>query len=45
MEPEDLLPCTQEPATGPCPETDESSTQLPTAFRKINYNINIPIYA
>jgi hypothetical protein len=25
MEPEGSLPCLQEPATGPCPEPDESN--------------------
>jgi len=29
MEPEVLLSCSQEPAFGPYPETDESSPQLP----------------
>jgi hypothetical protein len=32
MEAEGLLPCSQEPATGPCPESDESSPHLPTIF-------------
>jgi len=30
MVPEVSLPCSQEPATGPCSESDESSPQLPT---------------
>jgi hypothetical protein len=32
MEPEGLLSYSQEPATGPCPEPDESSPHLPTLF-------------
>jgi hypothetical protein len=32
MEPEGSLPFSQEPATGPYPEPDESSTQLFTLF-------------
>jgi hypothetical protein len=33
IEPEGSLPCSQEPATGPYPESDESSLQLLTLFR------------
>jgi hypothetical protein len=32
MEPEGLLLCLQDPATGPYPEPDESSTHLLTLF-------------
>jgi len=32
MEPEGSVLCSQEPATGPCYEPDESNPQLPTLF-------------
>jgi hypothetical protein len=32
MEPEGSLPCLQEPATGPYPESDQSSPHPPTLF-------------
>jgi hypothetical protein len=32
MEPEGSLPCLQQPATGPYPEQDDCSIQLPTLF-------------
>jgi hypothetical protein len=44
MEPEDLLPCSQEPAIDPYPEPDESNPHPLTLFPKIHFNIP-PIYA
>jgi len=32
MEPEDSLPCLQEPTTGHYPEPDATSPHLPTTF-------------
>jgi hypothetical protein len=32
MEPEDSLPCSQKPATGPYPESDESNRQILNVF-------------
>jgi hypothetical protein len=42
MEAERALPCSQQPATGPYPEPDESSPHLPTCLCKIHSNINFP---
>jgi hypothetical protein len=41
MESENLLPCSQQPATGPYFETGESSPHLPSQFLKIHFNIII----
>jgi hypothetical protein len=32
MEPEGSLPCLQEPATGPYPDSDKSNPHTPTLF-------------
>jgi len=37
--PEDLLPCSQEPITSPCPEAVESSPQFGAVFPNIHSNI------
>jgi hypothetical protein len=42
MEPEDSLPYTQQHATDPYPEADESSSQPPTLSMKIRLNIILP---
>jgi hypothetical protein len=42
MGPEGSLPCSQEPATGSCPEPDASSPHFPTLFPKIHSNIIFP---
>jgi hypothetical protein len=44
MEPESSLPCSQEPSTGPYPESDQSSPYHPNPS-KIHFNIiHPPIY-
>jgi hypothetical protein len=43
MEPESLLPYSQELANGPYPDLDESNPHLHTLFFKIHFNI-IPFY-
>jgi hypothetical protein len=42
MEPEGSLPYTQEPATCPYPEPDESSLRPPPNLSKIHFNIILP---
>jgi hypothetical protein len=42
MEPEGSLPCSQEPSTGPYPESDQSNPYYP--ILKIHFNIVHPSY-
>jgi len=42
MEPEVSLPCSQYPATGPCPESDKSNLRFPLYFFKIRSDIILP---
>jgi hypothetical protein len=42
MEPEGSSPYTQEPATRPYAELDESSLRPPTNLSKIHFNIILP---
>jgi hypothetical protein len=44
MEPKSLLPYSQEPATGPYPEPDESCPHLQTLFIFDPFVYNPPIY-
>jgi len=39
MEPEGSLPCSQEPATFPCPQLDKFSLAQPLYFFRIHFNI------
>jgi hypothetical protein len=45
MEPESSLPCSQQPANGPYPEPDESSSHLLTLFPSDLFQYYPPIYA
>jgi hypothetical protein len=42
METEDLLPCSQEPATGPYSETNELDGVTPYSSSTIHFNIILP---
>jgi hypothetical protein len=42
MEPEGLLPCSQEPFMGPYPEPDQSNLHNPFYLSKIHFNIIRP---
>jgi hypothetical protein len=40
MEPEDLLPCLQQPATFPCPELDQSNPRSSISFLEEHFNMS-----
>jgi hypothetical protein len=42
MEPKGLLPCSEEPVTGPYPVPDESNPYPEPHFLKIHFNTIIP---
>jgi hypothetical protein len=42
MEPKGSLPHSQEPATRPCPEPDQSSLRPPPNVSKMHFNIILP---
>jgi len=43
MHHEGSLPCSQEPATGPCPESDAYNPHLPTLFLRSTDGTQIDI--
>jgi hypothetical protein len=45
MEPESSLPCSQQPATGSCPQPEESNLKPDIQFPKVHFNNVLPIYA
>jgi hypothetical protein len=45
MEPEGSLSCSQEPATVPYPEPDESNSHPPTVFPEDQFQYYPPIYS
>jgi hypothetical protein len=42
MEPEDLLSCSQESSTGPCPEPDQSNPYHPILMLSIHLRVGLP---